>query len=76
MGEENRSHRHLKNYARYSGMAFQMGIIIAVGAYGGVKLDEKWNTKPWMTLVCVLLSIAVALYSVIKDFIPPKTPKK
>ena len=75
MGEENRSHRQLKNYARYSGMAFQMGIIIAVGAYGGVKLDEKWNTKPWMTLVCVLVSIAVALYSVIKDLVPPKNYK-
>ena len=75
MGEENRHYRQLKNYARYSGMAFQMGIIIAVGAYGGVKLDEKWDTKPWMTLVCVLLAIAVALYSVIKDLVPPKNNK-
>ncbi|MBO4481400.1 MAG: AtpZ/AtpI family protein [Bacteroidales bacterium] len=75
MGEEKRSRRQLKNYARYSGMAFQMGIIIAAGAYGGIKLDEKWNTKPWMTLVCVLLAIAVALYSVIKDLVPPKNNK-
>lgn len=74
MGEKNRNSHDLKNYARYSGMAFQMGIIISIGTYCGVKLDEKLGTKPWLTLACVLFAIAIALYSIIKDFFP--TQKK
>ena len=51
--------------ASYSGMAFQMGIIIALGTWGGVKLDEKFNLSPLFTIVCALLSIALAMYVMI-----------
>ncbi len=47
----------LNNYARYSGLAFQMIGIILVGVFGGIKLDEivKWEF-PVFTLVLTLLS--------------------
>ncbi|MCR5115311.1 MAG: AtpZ/AtpI family protein [Bacteroidales bacterium] len=48
--------------AAYSGMAFQMGAIIALGTYGGVKLDQWLNLSPLFTIVCALLSIALAMY--------------
>lgn len=64
--------KQLKGYGRYSGLAFQMAIIIALAVFGGLKLDEHWNTKPIFTVVCALLGIAVALYTVIKDFLPKK----
>lgn len=35
----------LNSYARFSGIAIQMVAIIAVGAYIGVKLDEKFPNK-------------------------------
>ncbi len=47
-----------------------MGIIIFAGVYGGIKLDEKvkWET-PVFTVVLSLLSVFIALYIVLKDFI-------
>lgn len=51
--------------ASYSGMAFQMGIIIALGTWGGIKLDEKLSLSPLFTIVCALLSITLAMYVMI-----------
>ena len=59
--------RSLNNYARYSGMAFEMMFIIAIGVFGGVKLDEWLQTKPILTLICSLAGVAIAFYVVIKD---------
>ena len=33
------------SYAKYSGIAFQMFAIIAIGAFGGVKLDEYLSNQ-------------------------------
>lgn len=51
--------------ASYSGMAFQMGVIIAGGTYGGIKLDEWLSLSPLFTVVCALASIALAMYVMI-----------
>ena len=51
--------------ASYSGMAFQMGVIIAGGTYGGIKLDEWLSLSPLFTIVCALASIALAMYVMI-----------
>ena len=57
-----------KNYMKYSGMAIQMGIIILIGTYAGVWLDEHFQTgTPWFTVALALLSIFAALYVVLKD---------
>jgi len=41
--------------------------IIALGTYGGIKLDEKYpNDNSTFTLICSLVSVAIALYIVIK----------
>ena len=53
--------------ASYSGMAFQMGIIIAGGTYGGVKLDDWINLSPVFTIICALASIALAMYVMIHN---------
>ena len=48
----------LNNYARYSGLAFQMIAIILVGVFGGIKLDQvvKWEF-PVFTLVLTILAV-------------------
>jgi F0F1-type ATP synthase assembly protein I len=57
-------------YLKYSGMAFQMGAIILIGAIAGQKLDQYVHTtQPWFTLVFSLLSIFAALYVSLKDFL-------
>ena len=54
---------------KYSGMAFQMGITIALGVWGGMKLDEKFplGRFPVFTIVLSLLSVFGAMYFVIRD---------
>ena len=59
--------RSLNNYAKYSGLAFEMLFIIIIGVVGGVKLDERLQTKPVFAIICSLASIAIAFYVVIKD---------
>ena len=58
----------LNKYARFSGVAFQMGITIFIGAYIGTKLDEKYpNENNLFTLVFTLIFVFAALYMVIKQ---------
>ncbi|MFC2098880.1 AtpZ/AtpI family protein [Bacteroidota bacterium] len=60
----------LNNYARYSGLAFQMIAIILVGVFGGIKLDEVVNWEfPVFTLVFTLLSVIMSMYYAVKDLI-------
>ena len=63
----------LNDYAKYSSLAIQMGVIIAGGCYGGYKLDEHFKNKtPVFTIILSLVSIGIALYFVLKDLIKPK----
>lgn len=55
------------SYMKYSGLAIQMGIIILIGVYGGMKLDEHFGTDPILTATLALLSTFAALYFSLKD---------
>lgn len=58
----------LNNYARFTGIGFQMLVTIGLGVFAGVKLDEKFpNQYSTFTIICSLASIGIALYSVIKQ---------
>jgi len=51
-----------------SAIPFQMGITIYLGAYLGKYLDLKYLTeKPWFTILGVILSLIISLYSVIQQ---------
>ncbi len=67
---KNPSDKGLKDFARYSGMAFQMIGIILVTTWGGVKLDKLtgWKT-PVFTIVLSLFGVFAALYITLKDII-------
>ena len=60
----------LNDYVKYSGMAFQMGAIIAIATWGGLKLDKLAGFEtPIFTIILSLLGVFGAIYSVLKDFI-------
>ncbi len=59
----------LNNYARYSGMAFQMLAIILVGVFGGYKLDEWLHTKPFLTIILSILAVFLSIYYVTRDLL-------
>ena len=67
---KNHQNKGTGDFARYTGLAFQMFGIILVTAWGGVKLDKLtgWHT-PVFTIVLSLLGVFAAIYTAVKDFI-------
>jgi membrane protein DedA with SNARE-associated domain len=51
--------------SHYLGLSFQMGILIFLGVFGGMKLDEKTGGKYIFTILFALLAIALSLYYII-----------
>lgn len=67
--QERPERRRSEDFMKYSGMAFQMGIVILLGALAGRQLDAYFHTpKPYLTVLCSLLAIFAALYLTLKDF--------
>lgn len=60
----------INDFAKYSGMAFQMAAIIAVTTWGGIKLDKLAGFEtPVFTIILSLLGVFAAIYTAVKDFI-------
>ena len=66
-----RKKQSITSYARYSAMGIQMLVIIALGTYGGIKSDAYLGIRkpPVFTVIFSLLSVAVAIYYVVKDLL-------
>ena len=61
---------NLSNYAKYSGIAFQMIAIILAGVFLGVKMDKWFHTNdPVFTAILSALAVMLATYTVIKDLL-------
>jgi F0F1-type ATP synthase assembly protein I len=61
--------KNLSVYARYSGMAIQMLAIILLGVFAGFKLDKWLHTRPILTVILSIVSVALSIYFVTKDLI-------
>jgi len=73
MKKNDQKKNYLNDYAKYSSIALQMLVIILLGVFGGVKLDEWLNLKfPVFTVILSLLSVTIAIYSVVKDLLKKK----
>ncbi|OQY00289.1 MAG: hypothetical protein B6I20_09030 [Bacteroidetes bacterium 4572_117] len=65
-----KSKTRVDNWIKYSGLSIQMVVIILLGFFGGLKLDEFLQWKyPVFTVLFALLSIFIALWLVIRDFL-------
>ena len=70
---KDQENKGLAELARYSGIAIQMGVIIFITTWGGIKLDELAEfKKPVFTIILSLLGVFAAIYVAIKDFIIKK----
>jgi F0F1-type ATP synthase assembly protein I len=57
----------MKNYMRYSGIAFQMGGTIFAGAYLGKWLDATYPMdKKWFTMILTILAVVLSLYTTLR----------
>lgn len=58
----------IRKWAVFSGIAIQMGVTIGLGAFVGVKLDEKYPNKySAYTIIFSLLGVFISLYALIKQ---------
>ena len=58
----------LGKFARYTSLAFEMGIVIFAGAFIGLKLDGHFGTsKPWFTVALSLFAVFASIYLVVKS---------
>lgn len=55
----------LHKYLALTGIAFQMGLTIYLGAYFGKKLDAHFQTEKTYTLILTLLALGASLWSVL-----------
>ena len=64
----NKTTNPLKQYTRYTGIAFQMMAIMAFSAWLGWKLDQSLNLNfPVFTLVFIIAAITLLLYKIVKS---------
>lgn len=57
--------KQLLKYARFSGIAFQLGVTIYLAAYLGKWLDNKFMfEKKIFTLLLVLLALIISIWSI------------
>jgi ATP synthase protein I len=71
--QSNSKKKPLNDYARWTGIAFQMIGIVVAGVWAGIWLDNKLELRfPIFKLVLSLLSVVLAMYSVIREFLNKK----
>jgi len=59
------NHKKHPSSTNYLGLTFQMGILIFLSTFGGIKLDEKIGSKFIFTLLFSLLAVSFSLYYII-----------
>ena len=65
---EDKKKQRLTDYGKYSSMALQMAVTIAVGVWGGYALDNYFQPGfPVFKLTLSLLSVVAAIYFAVKD---------
>jgi len=68
MNNQKQSKKQLNKYVRFSGIAFQMIVIIALSSYAGSKLDDVYpNSYKLFTIILSLIGVALSMYFVIKQ---------
>ncbi|MEZ7945744.1 MAG: AtpZ/AtpI family protein [Flavobacteriaceae bacterium] len=67
--DKKKTNAPLSSYARFSGIAFQMVAIIAIGVFLGLKLDVYFDKEKLFTVICSLISVVFSIYFVVRKII-------
>jgi ATP synthase protein I len=71
--QSNSKKKQPNEYARWSGIAFQMIGIVVAGVWAGIWLDNRFELRfPVFKLILSFLSVVLAMYSVIREFLKNK----
>ena len=59
----------MNDYIKYSGLGFQMIVIIGLFTFAGYKTDQHLHHEvQWVTAVLALAGVFISLYIVFKSF--------
>jgi len=62
--------KKVDDFIRYSGLGFEMIVIMAVGVFAGIKIDHWLDLSfPAFTLVLMILAVVGAIYHAIRKFL-------
>lgn len=67
-----RNTKRAKQYIQFTVAGVQLVIFTLFFVFGGIFLDTKFGTKPYLLLVCTLVGIGGGLWYIIKRFIQIK----
>ena len=71
--DKSKARKKSQDYLKYSGMAFEMIIIMALFTFGGTKLDAYFQTnQQYFTILGVILGTVFALVYTLRDFLIKK----
>ena len=61
---------------RLVGVGWYVGISILLGVLGGLWLDSKFNSKPILVIVGLILGVIIAFYGVYRMILPNISKKQ
>lgn len=68
MSQPSKNRRTAHNILRFSGLAFQLAILIALAVWGGGKLDSYMNNSTkYMTALCVVIAFTGFMIALFRD---------
>ena len=68
MPDKERKKPRYSRAIQLTGIGFQMGVTIFLGAYLGKYLDQVYpNPKKWYTIGCTLFAVSISFYAVLKQ---------
>ena len=60
--------RQVNQYLKYSGMAFQLFVLLGIAAFLGQWLDKRYlSGNPYFTIILILLFTGGFFYRLVKD---------
>jgi len=64
--EEGEQKSFINEYGPYLGLGLQMAVTVTAMVFLGIWLDNKFETKPVLTIISSFLGVFAALYNFIK----------
>lgn len=57
---------------KYASLGTQMIVLLGLGVWGGLKLDEKLNTAPLFLVLLPVLALFISLYQLYRQLVSKK----
>jgi F0F1-type ATP synthase assembly protein I len=52
---------------QYTSITIQWFLLLGIGVWGGIQLDQRWHCKPIFIIILPLLALSYCFYSLIKS---------